>query len=71
MFLGGETIEKFFDEYDPLHPNEYEKLTRKDKEERDKRSDADRLLFLIIILHPCYINYISYFNKEKGPFHIF
>lgn len=42
VFLGGEVIEKFFDEYDPLHPNDYEKLTRKDKEERDKRNDADR-----------------------------
>ena len=44
VFLGGEVIEKFFDEYDPLHPNDYEKLTKKEKEERksERRNDGDR-----------------------------
>jgi len=43
VFLGGEVIEKFFDEYDPLHPNDYEKLTKKEKEERkpERRNDGD------------------------------
>ena len=44
VFLGGEVLEKFMDEYDPLRPNDYEKMTSKDREHREKQKEIDRLL---------------------------
>ncbi|CAK8674961.1 unnamed protein product [Clavelina lepadiformis] len=42
VFLGGEVLEKFMDEYDPLRPNDYEKMTSKDREHREKQKEIDR-----------------------------
>ena len=44
MFLGGEVLEKFMDEYDPMRPNDYDRMTRKDREEREKQKEIDRFV---------------------------
>lgn len=42
VFLGGEILEKFFDEYDPAHPNDYEKLAKTTNREKEKVLEKDR-----------------------------
>ncbi|XP_078489551.1 splicing factor 45 isoform X1 [Ciona intestinalis] len=42
VFLGGEILEKFADEYDPLHPNDYDHMTKKDRERKENQQDAGR-----------------------------
>lgn len=42
VFLGGEVLDKFFDEYDPTHPNEYEKLSKTNGREKDKQAEKER-----------------------------
>uniref|UniRef100_H2ZBN3 Splicing factor 45 n=1 Tax=Ciona savignyi TaxID=51511 RepID=H2ZBN3_CIOSA len=42
VFLGGEILEKFVDEYDPLHPNDYDVINKKDKERKESQHENDR-----------------------------
>jgi len=44
VFLGGESLEKFTDEYDPSHPNDYEKICKnRDKEQKRVDEEKDRI----------------------------
>jgi len=43
VFLGGgEVLSKFYDEYDPAHPNEYEKLAKNSNREKEKKAEKER-----------------------------
>nr|CAB3265467.1 splicing factor 45-like [Phallusia mammillata] len=42
VFLGGEVLEKFLDEYDPMRPNDYDKMAKKKREADDELSEKDR-----------------------------
>ena len=50
VFLGGEILEKFFDEYDPMKPNDYEKMTGRDPESRERQKELDRFVVLTSVL---------------------
>jgi len=42
VFLGGEVLEKFADEYDPMRPNDYEKMSKSDGKGAQSEKDREK-----------------------------
>ena len=38
------------DEYDPMRPNDYDRMTRKDRELREKQKEIDRYIVMFCMI---------------------